>query len=1079
LTNRLQNIDYDYKGLQIIQMRRFKQQICIISCVLITSLSPLWAQTPIVKSLDVESGYSGQLINIKGSEFESSARIFFGGVEGTTLSVSDQLIETKVPSGATFDNVTVLNPTSGLSGSSISRFLLSYGGTSGVSITDFDSQQDFFAESGLFDVCACDLDGDFKNDVIGANSKSNTATILRNISTPGVINMVKTPIGISATTLNVTCGDLTGDGKPEIIFTEGTNGSRIFVLVNFSTPGSLSFLLQPINITGSSTKRVIISDLDLDGKPDMIVTDQSKNKVYLVKNTSASGTFSFDSNITELTVANAGSAAGLEVQDMNGDSRPDIIVNQFLTDGGGFYIATNNSTSGSFSFSNFKQFASAGTFVNMKVGDINGDTKPDIAASLFLSSSVAVFINETSNIGGSPSFSAAKNITTDERPWGIDFADMDGDGRKDIIVSTVGASHTVNVLNNNSSSSFDFQKVSIPVTYINRNIKAADIDGDGKPEMIFSSVDDESQGIAASKISILRNNNCIIPIVTPEGPISVCSGNNLRLETQLIEGAIYEWEKNGTLESTGTDNFLDVIISGDYTVTILMEGGSCSEISNIVIVEVKAAGALPSPIITANTPVCIGGSLTLTAQNVGATTYSWRGPEGFTQTGISVVLNDFRFNNTGKYFLDVFSGDCIIETKSIVIDAISSPDFSVQQSGSGVYCQGDPVTLTASPNDVNFSFQWFDDNGAVSGATGINYSPTSSGNYYAQATDLINTSCPAIKTSLLTVDFLALPQAQFSFQTSVCTNSPINFTNESIEDGNATISYLWDFGDGDNATSRNSTHSYTNDSTFNVSLTVSYDGLSCSDQLTLPITINGNLNIEIMSSSLSICEGDDLELSVDEDLASYTWSTNETSSSITITEGGTYTVTVSDSNGCQGTDDIVIGQFAKPIVEVSSSANNINAGDTVILMASGLSNYNWTPGRALSDSLSAEVQATLIKTTVFSVTGADINGCSGSGQIEIIVIQENAGNVLVPNKFFSPNGDNANDNWEVKKIGDFPQCGVEIYDQSGNKLFDSKPYMNNWDGTSQGKQLPDGVYYFVIKCDTDGIVKSGSITLLR
>lgn len=56
---------------------------------------------------------------------------------------------------------------------------------------------------------------------------------------------------------------------------------------------------------------------------------------------------------------------------------------------------------------------------------------------------------------------------------------------------------------------------------------------------------------------------------------------------------------------------------------------------------------------------------------------------------------------------------------------------------------------------------------------------------------------------------------------------------------------------------------------------------------------------------------------------------------------------------------------------------------------------------------------------------------------------------------------------------------MEIYDKQGNKILEAKPYNNDWDGQINGRPVPDGVYYYVIRCDDTGIVKSGSITLLR
>ncbi|MEQ9164844.1 MAG: FG-GAP-like repeat-containing protein, partial [Fulvivirga sp.] len=306
----------------------------------------LHAQIPSVKSVSPDHGYPGQVIDIKGFDFEAGSRVFFGSVEGTVVNSSNQLIQAVVPSGGSFENISVLNPSTGLSAFSNDRFYVAYGGTKGINPTNFDAQADFAAESGLFDLCICDLNGDQLNDIIGANTKNTKATILRNFSTPTNLSFSKTPIELGATTLNATCADLNGDGKPEVILTQADNGNRVFLLENFSTLASIAFIIKTITITGATVNNVVVNDLDLDGKPDLIVTDQSKNSVYLVKNSSTGGSLSFSSSITTLTVTGATSTSGIDVQDINGDKRPDIVTSQFLTDNGGVFLATNNSTAG-------------------------------------------------------------------------------------------------------------------------------------------------------------------------------------------------------------------------------------------------------------------------------------------------------------------------------------------------------------------------------------------------------------------------------------------------------------------------------------------------------------------------------------------------------------------------------------------------------------------------------------------------------------------------------------------------------------------------------------------------------------
>ena len=72
--------------------------------------------------------------------------------------------------------------------------------------------------------------------------------------------------------------------------------------------------------------------------------------------------------------------------------------------------------------------------------------------------------------------------------------------------------------------------------------------------------------------------------------------------------------------------------------------------------------------------------------------------------------------------------------------------------------------------------------------------------------------------------------------------------------------------------------------------------------------------------------------------------------------------------------------------------------------------------------------------------------------------------------FFSPNGDNINDRWQVREIDRYPNNQVWVYSRTGKLLFEAKPYQNNWSGDSQGEDLPEGSYYYRIDLDGNGSI---------
>jgi gliding motility-associated-like protein len=193
-----------------------------------------------------------------------------------------------------------------------------------------------------------------------------------------------------------------------------------------------------------------------------------------------------------------------------------------------------------------------------------------------------------------------------------------------------------------------------------------------------------------------------------------------------------------------------------------------------------------------------------------------------------------------------------------------------------------------------------------------------------------------------------------------------------------------------------------------------------------------------------------------------------------------YSVNVTTSGGCQLTASQQVDTLASPIITVKASPDHITVGETSQLTASGVQAYNWHPGTYLSDSTIANPVSTPTETIVYTVKGKGDNGCFGTTTLTVTVKGEDIVNLLKPSNFFSPNGDQVNNQWTIDNITNYPQCHVSIYDDKGVKVFDAKPYLNSWDGTYHGKPLPDGVYYYIIRCDgEESHPRTGSITILR
>ncbi len=209
-------------------------------------------------------------------------------------------------------------------------------------------------------------------------------------------------------------------------------------------------------------------------------------------------------------------------------------------------------------------------------------------------------------------------------------------------------------------------------------------------------------------------------------------------------------------------------------------------------------------------------------------------------------------------------------------------------------------------------------------------------------------------------------------------------------------------------------------------------------------------------------------------LIHYLWSNNDTTSNPDSLTAGTYFYTVVDACNDTIRDSIVVNQPTKlQDSVVVTNASDLNTADgSAILIASGGTgtyNYDWSNGNISADNLNLQVG-----TYYYTIT--DANNCTVS---DSVVIDANEYDVVIYNTF-TPNGDGVNDVWNIKNINYFPKATVKIYSQWGNQVFSSEEgYPKAWDGTNNGKELPAGTYYYIIKLDENTPDKSGYVTIVK
>ncbi|WP_281228462.1 T9SS type B sorting domain-containing protein [Flavobacterium aquiphilum] len=216
-----------------------------------------------------------------------------------------------------------------------------------------------------------------------------------------------------------------------------------------------------------------------------------------------------------------------------------------------------------------------------------------------------------------------------------------------------------------------------------------------------------------------------------------------------------------------------------------------------------------------------------------------------------------------------------------------------------------------------------------------------------------------------------------------------------------------------------------------------------------------------------ICEGSTKTLSVNTGFTSYLWSNGSTTNTTTINAPGEYTVTVTNSGGCQKTKKFIVkpsGIATITNVTVSDFSGNDNS---VLISYSGTGVYEFSlDGNSYQDS--PEFKG--ISPEIYWATVRDKNGCGISAPYKIYVLD-------YP-RFFTPNNDGFNDTWKIKNLDALPKSTITIFDRYGKLLKQLNESNNGWNGTYSGRELPSDDYWFAISF-VDGKIIKGHFSLKR
>jgi gliding motility-associated-like protein len=375
-----------------------------------------------------------------------------------------------------------------------------------------------------------------------------------------------------------------------------------------------------------------------------------------------------------------------------------------------------------------------------------------------------------------------------------------------------------------------------------------------------------------------------------------------------------------------------------------------------------------TPTASSNSPVCEFDTLFL--YGGGGTSYTWTGPNSFSGTGDTTFVANAGLAANGTYNVTVtdINGCTASTTTTAIVN-----DAPVADAGANVaICAGLSTTLTATVTQgtAPFTFTW--DNGLGAGATHT-VTPAVTTTYNVTVTD--GNGCSSTDSVVVTIN--TLPQVSLGPDTAICVGFCAPLVATITSGGTAPFTYAWDNLLIGNGPVQNVCPLVT--TTYSVTAT---DALGCSLSDSKTVVVNSN---PIPNAGLDtiICYGSSANLNVTatSGLPPYVFNWNNSlglgaSHVVSPIVNTTYVVTVTDQNGCTGTDDIVVNVPAQLIA--STTVTNVSCfqgsnGAINLTVTGGLLNYTylWSNGATVQDP-------TGLVAGTYSVVVTDNIGCTVS-----------------------------------------------------------------------------------------------------
>lgn len=516
-----------------------------------------------------------------------------------------------------------------------------------------------------------------------------------------------------------------------------------------------------------------------------------------------------------------------------------------------------------------------------------------------------------------------------------------------------------------------------------------------------------------------------------------------------------------------TDGFVDLTVSGGTSpyVYVWSSGVTTEDISNLsggtyncsifdgntctgtVIANINDPIGFILSTVTSNI-TCAGntdGAINLSISGGGTSPYVYKWSN-------SQTIEDISGLSAGTYAVTVIDSVFYCSITSVTISEPTA--ISATVASTNPKCKGDSdglINITVSGGSTPYSFKW------STGAITEDISGLIAGSYAVTVKDANN--CSSVNNVTVTE-----PDSLLTVSTKNA-----NLTCNGGSDGTATVSSWGGLAPYSISWSTGSTSTkITNLTAGNYTATIT-DSYGCQKNITSTLTEPAGMTLSITSTNIS-CFGAfdgavDLTVSGTSTPYTYSWNTSETTEDIKYLSSGTYTVNVTDSNGCATTTNVTLtqpGQITLTFTTVFPTGANAFDGKATVNASGGTPPYTylWSTNAAASSIDSLDYG-------LYTVVVTDSKGCQQGGHAD--VANGMTDKLLMKHIEVYPNP--ATDILFIDfKLINIPNVSLEIYDVLGNKVFHNtslKLPKNKLDLTL----LSSGIYFLKLNLNGNSVMK--------